>query len=234
MKAMILAAGLGTRMRPLTHHTPKPLLKAGDKWLIEYHLNALRRAGIKDVVINTHWLGAQIENALGSGQTWGLNITYSRESVLLETAGGISAALPHLIQQKQDVFLVINGDVYCELDLAMWVNAHKHFAQGQVAHLALTANPVQHPDGDFIIDKDGVTLRNKDNTSANTYTYTGIALYRGEGFSNLATTPQPLGPLLRHWIQEKRVTGDVIEAHWMDIGTPERLAQLDHRLQNLR
>ncbi len=229
MKAMILAAGLGTRMRPLTDHTPKPLLQAGGQALIAYHLQQLQRAGIREVLINTHWLADQIERALGDGSQFGLSITYSYEPELLETAGGIAKALPFL-SQGEAPFLLLNGDVYCELDLQRWL-AQTRLAPEHLARLALVPNPVHHPGGDFCLDVASERLELPAEGSSQTFTYAGIALFRPAFFAGVQPVPTRLAPLLFEHIKARRVCGEVITDYWLDVGTPERLAELDARLR---
>ena len=154
MKAMILAAGLGKRMQPLTNFIPKPLLRVGDHYLIEFHLEKLANAGIRDVVINTHWLAEQIPSALGTGEKWGLNIQYSHEPELLETAGGIEHVLKNLVDDDSDTFLLINGDVYFEWNLGEWLKKAQALVAGKQAFLALVPNPQHHLEGDFCVQNE--------------------------------------------------------------------------------
>jgi MurNAc alpha-1-phosphate uridylyltransferase len=226
MKAMILAAGRGERMRPLTDSCPKPLLSVGGKSLIAWHIERLARAGIHDIVINHAHLGHLIEETLGSGREWGVNIDYSREGEALETAGGIATALPLL----GDVpFLVVNGDVYCELDYATFcARALTRITQGQHAHLALVDNPPQHQDGDFVLDASGQVLRE----GGARLTFSGIGLYRSSLFA--ATEPgtkAKLAPLLFKAIDAGRLSGEHFHGRWEDVGTPQRLIALDEELK---
>lgn len=218
MKAMILAAGRGERMRPLTDSTPKPLLRVGGRRLIEHHLEAVRRAGVREVVINLSWQGEQIREALGDGSRWGVEIHYSDEGpVALETGGGIFHALGHL---GKDPFIVINGDVwsdYAPTRLALSPHAH--------AHLVLIGNPPHHPRGDFGMDGDHLVAE-----ASVRYTFSGIAMYRPEFFSGCAPGRFPLLPLFHRAIAARRLTGEVHRGRWYDIGTPERLAALDQEL----
>ncbi len=225
MRAMILAAGRGERMRPLTDHCPKPLLPAADKPLIVYHLERLAAAGFKDIVINHAHLGEQLLAALGNGAQWGLSITWSPEPVgALETAGGICQALPHLDAGNDAPFLVINGDIYCD-----WPIQSIHLAQQDLAHLVLVDNPLQHPTGDFVLQGQRVS----DKTAAMpTLTFAGIGFYRPSLFKNLtAGEPAKLAPLLRAAMAEHRVSGEHHQGRWEDVGTPERLAALDAELR---
>jgi MurNAc alpha-1-phosphate uridylyltransferase len=224
MKAM----SLGTRMRPLTDRTPKPLLKAGGEHLISYPLRQLHRAGIHEVVINTHWLGEQIVATLGSGEHFGLHIRYSVEPVLLETAGGIVRALPWLREPDDRPFLVLNGDIYCELDLTRWLTGVT-LAATSLALLALVPNPAHHPGGDFGLDESGLVYLPPP-ASERTLTYSGIALFRPSFFAGIPNAPCRLAPVLRQHIAAGRVQGTRLDEFWLDVGTPERLAELEARL----
>lgn len=218
MRAMILAAGRGERMRPLTDETPKPLLRAGGHALIEYHLLALRKAGITEVVINHAWLGDRLEQALGDGGRYGLSIRYSEEGAqALETGGGILKALPLLGDAP---FLVINGDIWTDYSLA-------RLPAGPVgmAHLVLVDNPAHHPAGDFALDQGRVTL-----DSENRLTFSGIAVYRPAMFARYEEGRFPLAPLLREAIMAGQVSGEHYRGKWFDIGTPQRLETLDRML----
>ncbi|MCG6897405.1 MAG: nucleotidyltransferase family protein [Thiocapsa sp.] len=217
MKAMILAAGRGNRMRPLTDRIPKPLLEAGGKPLIQYHIERLAAAGIRDLVINHAHLGEQIEAALGDGRTLGVRIRYSPERPALETGGGIFRALPLL---GPDPFLVINGDVWTDLD-----PSGLRLAESDLAHLVLVGNPGHHPGGDFALVEGRVALEGDTRL-----TYSGIGLYSPKLFADCAPGVFPLAPLLRRAILERRVSGVRYPGQWLDIGTPERLAELDRLL----
>lgn len=219
MKAMILAAGRGERLRPLTDTTPKPLLQIGDRRLIEYHLDALARAGIVDVVINTAWLGDQIRQCLGSGDRYGLSIQYSDEGEqALETAGGIIRALPLL---GDAAFIVVNGDIHCDYDFSRLLNLDVD----SEAHLVLVDNPAHHPDGDFALENG--QLRN---SGAGMLTYSGIGLYTAELFRGLETGVLPLAPILRQKIEHNRISGERHAGHWTDVGTLDRLQTLRNTL----
>jgi MurNAc alpha-1-phosphate uridylyltransferase len=222
MKAMILAAGRGERMRPLTDETPKPLLEAGGKPLIVWTIEALARAGLRDIVINVSHLGDQIERALGDGSEYGVSIRFSREAEPLETAGGIATALPLL---GDEPFVVVNGDIYCDFDFATLRGVLD--APGEpIAHLVLVDNPAHHARGDFALDGERV-----ENTGAAMYTFSGIGVYRPELFSGIAPhTRAQLAKLLRPQIDTGRVTGERYAGHWSDIGTPERLRELGNTL----
>jgi len=222
MKAMILAAGRGERMRPLTDHTPKPLLVAGGKPLIVWHLERLAAAGFREIVINHAHLGAQIEAALGEGSAWGLHIRYSPEPPgALETAGGIATALPLLGDQP---FLVVNGDVWCDWDF----NRARHLAD-RPAHLVMVANPAHHAGGDFSLDGDRVTLAQGEQT----LTYAGIGVFSPSFFADVPSSAiMKLRPLLDAAIAAGTLTGERYAGRWVDVGTPQRLAELDAELRN--
>lgn len=219
MKAMILAAGRGERMRPLTDHTPKPLLKAGGRPLIEYHIRNLVKAGISDIVINHAWLGQQIEQVLGDGSRWGANIRYSPEGEqALETGGGIVNALPLL---AGDAFSVINGDIFTDFPYATLR------PPAGLAHLVLIENPQHNPAGDFALDQGRIS-----NTGAERYTFSGISVYRPEFFHGCENGVFPLAGLLRRAAEQGQVSGELYRGLWMDIGTPERLAAVDRYLDS--
>ncbi|MFV8569881.1 N-acetylmuramate alpha-1-phosphate uridylyltransferase MurU [Marinobacter sp. SBS5] len=220
MKAMILAAGKGERMRPLTLTTPKPLLRAGGKPLIVHHLENLQRAGFHDVVINHAWLGEQIEQQLGSGQQFGLNLHYSAEGEPLETAGGIVRAMPMLANEDDEWFLVINGDIWTDFPLSQLQPPAEPNCD---ALLVLTDNPEHHPAGDFHLSADGVLSSEGDAK----LTFTGISLLRRRLFNGLDDTAGKLGPVLRDAMAQQRVRGLKHSGHWIDVGTPARLEQLD-------
>lgn len=220
---MILAAGVGERMRPLTDRTPKPLLQAGGRPLIEYQLRALARAGIVDVIVNVSHLGQQIVQFCGDGGTWGLRIAYSREEQPLETAGGIQRALPLLGDAP---FLVVNGDVWSDYPLGELVD--RGLTEGELAHLVMVGNPAQHPLGDFRLDADG-RLRRRAAGEAGC-TYAGIGVYSPALFSALAPGRLPLRPLLDAAIDAGELGGAFFAGRWCDVGTPERLAELDAEL----
>lgn len=229
MKAMILAAGLGKRMQPLTNVTPKPLLKVGERYLIEFHLEKLAKAGIRDVVINTHWLAEQIPAALGSGEKWGLSIHYSDEPELLETAGGIRQALEFLGDDDSETFLLINGDVYFEWDLSSWLDKAKVSITDNKAFLALVPNPVHHLEGDFCVHDETHVLKLKQSADDQAFTYSGIGLYQTSFFAALELGYRPLGPLLKEAIEQQSIVGQVESAYWLDVGTPDRLKELKAR-----
>ncbi|VAW77932.1 Glucose-1-phosphate thymidylyltransferase [hydrothermal vent metagenome] len=218
MKAMILAAGRGERMRPLTDQTPKPLLRVADKPLIQYHIEALRDAGFHELVINHAWLGEQIVEYLGDGTHFGVEIVYSPEPEgALETGGGIHQALPLL---GGEAFLVVNGDIWTDFPFA----SLKYTPQ-QLAHLVLVNNPPHHPQGDFSVDQ-GLVF---DGGEA-ALTFSGIGLYRPEFFNVQPAGKFPLAPLLRDAMRNRQVSGEHYTGGWTDAGTPQRLVTLDSQL----
>lgn len=220
MKAMILAAGRGERMRPLTDHTPKPLLRVADKPLLVWHLEALARAGVRQVVINHAWLGEQIPAALGDGRHWGLDIVYSPEGALgLETGGGIVNALPLLGEAP---FVLVNGDVFAAVDFSTL--CARGLRDSELAHLLLVDNPPHHPRGDFSLDAQGWVV------DVPGLTYSGIAIVSPGLFSGCQPGKFPLAPLLRDAMAQGRVSGARLEGLWVDVGTPERLAALNARV----
>lgn len=211
MRAMILAAGKGERMRPLTLHTPKPLIPVAGVPLIEYHLRALAQAGVTEVVINHAWLGDRIEAHLGDGARFGLQIVYSKESQPLETGGGIYQALPLL---GADPFILVNGDVFTDYDFAVLQKPLQ-----DLAHLVLINNPEHHLEGDFSLEEGRVLAP----TTA-TLTYSGIAVLHPELFAGCQAGAFKLAPLLRQAIAQGQVSGEQFNGCWIDVGTPERLA----------
>ncbi len=226
-KVMILAAGRGERMRPLTNSKPKPLLIAGDRMLIEHQIIRLAQAGFTDIVINHAYLGEMIEHALGDGQRYGVHILYSPEHDVLETAGGIANALPLLTDTDAGKpFLVVNADVYCEFDYARLLPVLRRGDAGWLAHLVLVNNPVHHAAGDFALDDGVVELAGEKQL-----TFSGIGVYHPALFNGVAPRqPVRLAPVLRAAISEQKVTGEYFSGIWEDIGTPERLQQLDRQL----
>ena len=222
MRAMVLAAGRGERMRPLTDNTPKPLLEVGGKALIEYHLAALQQAGVNDVIINHAWLGEQIESRLGNGDQYGLRIEYSPEiPEALETAGGIIQALPRL---GTEPFIVINGDIWCDYPLQRL----PHHPDG-LAHLVMVDNPPHNPQGDFCLINSSLQTEGE-----STLTYSGIGVFHPQLFAGLAPGIRPLAPLLKKAMASNQVRGEHYRGRWYDIGTPERLAELDLQLESQR
>jgi len=231
--AFILAAGRGERMRPLTDTTPKPLLEAGGKRLIEWQLLALREAGVRRAVINTAHLAECFEPALGNGRRYGLSIRYSRESERLETGGGLLNALPLIDAQR---FLLVNGDVFCDVDYTRF-----SLGENDLAHLLMIDNPPQHPHGDFHLSGD--RLRGDGDLRL---TYAGIGLFDArlldgwrEVIGDSAETRQVpprfgLAPLLRAAVDQGRIGGLRHPGRWVDVGTPQRLAALDQELRGVR
>ena len=224
MKAMILAAGRGERMRPLTDKVPKPLLKVAGKMLIEYHLEKLKLAQITDVVINHAWLGEKIEKALGDGTRYGLNIVYSVENEALETAGGIINALPLLrgVGGESEEFIVLNGDVYCDYDLKNLPST-----LSDLAHLILVNNPTHHIEGDFALTKSGLVKQD----GKYKRTFSGFGVYHPDLFKDYSVAKQALAPILRNAMDNNQVSGEFYQGIWHDIGTPERLNELDLSLK---
>lgn len=219
MRAMILAAGRGKRMRPLTDTQPKPLLKVSGQCLIEYHIQHLVASGFTEIVINHAYLGEQIEQTLGQGHRYGAKIHYSAEgSHALETGGGIFKALP-LLGSKP--FLVVNGDVWCDYPFIQL----RHFYLTGLAHLILVDNPDHHPQGDFHLVKHQVYRHGTPRL-----TFSGIGIYHPNLFRNCTSGRFSLVPLLTQAMQAGKITGEHYEGQWLDIGTPERLQQLEHRL----
>ena len=223
MKAMILAAGKGERMRPLTLTTPKPLVRAGGVPLIEYHLRALAAAGFDEIVINHAWLGQQIEDYLGDGSRYGVHIQYSPEGEPLETGGGIFRALPLL---GDEAFVVVNGDIWTDYDFSVL-----HQPIVGLAHLVLANNPDHHPAGDFqLIDgqvRDG-------QADAPTLTYSGIAVLHPQLFEGCSAGAFKLAPLLRSAMASGQVSGERLNGQWVDVGTHERLAQVETLIEARR
>lgn len=221
---MILAAGKGERMRPLTLTTPKPLLEAGGQPLIGYHLQRLHNAGINDIVINHAWLGDKLEQALGDGHDYQVHIRYSREGEPLETAGGIRQALPLLTDGGDDWFVVINGDIWCDFDLRRLAPPTDPDIR---AVLVLADNPEHNPQGDFQLDGDGRVHSD----GPDKLTFAGISLLHRSLFDPLEPGFHPLAPLLRQAMADNQVNGLHHQGRWLDIGTPERLTALDRQLR---
>lgn len=217
MKAMILAAGRGERMRPLTDKTPKPLLKVAGKALIEHHIEALVKAGISDLVINHAWLGSQLEQYLGDGRKYGAKIQYSDEGTALETGGGIYKALELLGNNR---FLVINGDIFTQFSFEQLLDKPQ---SDNLVHLVLVPNPEHNPKGDFCLHDTGRVS----SSGPINYTFSGIAAYQPEVFANCKPGSFPLAPLLRQAMDQNRATGQLYEGLWTDVGTPERLDEIN-------
>lgn len=220
MKAMILAAGLGKRMRPLTDHCPKPLLPVAGEPLIGHHLKRLAAVGIRDVVINVSYRADQIVEALGDGADYGVSIAFSHESQPLETAGGIAKARPLLGEAP---FLLISADAFCDIDPATL-----SLAEGDLAHLVMVDNPPHHPQGDFYLTAAGRVQA----TGAPRLTYSGIALIDPRLVNELPEPCYPVAPLLRQAMASDRVAGTHHHGEWVDVGTPERLEALNQRLSS--
>ena len=218
---MLLAAGRGERMRPLTDTVPKPLLEVHGRPLIVWHLAALARAGIREVVINLSWLGAQLRAALGDGHGLGVSISWSEEGAIpLETGGGIFRALPLL---GPEPFLVVNADIWTDIDFG-----RLHLPPQAHAYLVLVANPAHHPGGDFGLEGDRVV-----NREGERLTYSGVGVYSPEFFAGCSAGRFPLRPLLNRAIAAARVCGELHRGQWSDVGTAERLAALSARLAAL-
>lgn len=224
MKAMILAAGLGNRMRPLTLHTPKPLLEVGAKPLIVWHIEKLCAIGVTEIVINTAWLADKLIAALGDGSQFGVHIAWTREVEGLETAGGIINALPLLGDQP---FILVNGDVWTTMDFSSLLTLE---LDQQLAHLILVDNPEQHPQGDFTL-LNGRAYSFAQNMRGENLTFSGISLINPKIFAGLAPGKRPLAPLLTQAMLAKRVGASKLQGAWVDVGTPQRLAALDSDIQ---
>jgi MurNAc alpha-1-phosphate uridylyltransferase len=257
MKAIVLAAGRGERMRPLTDHTPKPLLEVGGKRLIEWHLLALARAGVREVVVNTAWLEDRFEPALGDGSKYGLRIHYSMEGRdhggALETAGGIAKALPWLVGEdragatgdlaaaaleptegpldatrRDDCFWIVSADIFAPGFTFDAAKFASFAASGQDAHLWLVPNPDFHPSGDFGIDGDGLALAHRAGPDGRQYTYANFALCRGSLCADIPVgTRAAFGPLLFAAAAEGRIGAQVFSGEWHNVGTPAQLAAAD-------
>lgn len=225
MRAMILAAGLGTRMRPLTLKTPKPLLMIAGRPMIEHHILRLKAAGCTQIVINHAWLGEQIEAYLRDGQWLGVQITYSAESEPLETAGGIANALALLSPDGESPFAVINGDIFCDYPFAQ---LPKQLEGPKIAHLVLVDNPDHNPAGDFVLQGEGVVDTDHLADDAQKLTFSGISVLSPMLFKGInAGDAAALAPLLRAAISAGQVSGEYHPGNWVDVGTPERLAEVD-------
>lgn len=224
MKAIVLAAGRGERLRPITDTTPKPLVPVAGKPLIVYHLEALARAGIHDVVVNLSWLADKLRAALRDGSEYGVRITYSDEgAVALETGGGIFNAIQHL---GPGPFLAVNGDTFSDIDFeSLKDGAQADTRAGALGRLVLVPNPIQHPRGDFGLEGDRVVER-----ETGRFTYSGVGVYRPEFFAGCTPGKFPLLPLLRRAIAAGQLLGELHRGEWCDVGTPRRLAELDERV----
>ncbi|MCO8070096.1 nucleotidyltransferase family protein [Acinetobacter lwoffii] len=220
MKAMILAAGLGNRMRPLTLHTPKPLLEVGGKPLIVWHIEKLAAIGVTEIVINTAWLGEKLAEALGDGSQFGVHILWSHEGEGLETAGGIINALPLL---GDEPFILLNGDVWTSMDFEPLLNID---LEDNLAHLVLVQNPEQHPEGDFTLAA-GKAYTFDQQVEGENLTFSGVSVLDPKMFQGLETGKRPLAPLLKAAMLNHQVVASKLVGIWVDVGTPERLTALD-------
>ena len=220
MRAMILAAGRGERMRPLTDRTPKPLLPVAGKPMIQYHIETLAAAGVGEIIINLAWLGPQIRTVIGDGARFDVRIQYSDEGdAALETGGGVFKALPFLAGPSgTDPFLVVSGDVFTEYPLG---DALKKLAADDVAHFVVVPNPDFHTRGDFGLADGRLT------DSGERYTYANIGAMRPEFFAGCRPGKFPLAPLMFDWIRKNRVSGELFRGVWHNVGTPQQLQQLD-------
>ncbi len=220
MKAMILAAGLGNRMRPLTLHTPKPLLEVGAKPLIVWHIEKLAAIGVTEIVINTAWLADKLVQALGDGSQFGVQILWSHEGEGLETAGGIINALPLLGDQP---FILVNGDVWTSMDFAPLLKVE---LGENLAHLVLVDNPPQHPQGDFTLAQ-GKAYTFEQEIQGENLTFSGVSVIHPLMFAGLEAGKRPLAPLLKQAMLANQVAASKLIGDWVDVGTPERLNALD-------
>lgn len=225
VSAFILAAGRGERMRPLTDHTPKPLVEVGGRPLIEHHLLRLREAGVQRVVINLGWLGERLRAHLADGSRYGVRIDYSEEGwPALETGGGIHRALPLL---GDDAFIVVNGDVYCDYPLRRLVEHALRLPARDLAHLVLVPNPGHHPNGDFVMHEGRVREE-----GGPRHTFSGLSVLRPELFAGCGPGAFGLAPLLRAAMREGRVGGELHEGLWSDVGTLARRDALEAQLRS--
>ena len=224
MKAMILAAGLGNRMRPLTLYKPKPLLEVGGKALIVWHIEKLKKIGVTDIVINSAWLADILIGTLGDGSQFGVNILWTREDQGLETAGGIINALPLL---GTEPFILVNGDVWTTFDFASLLNVN---LGNDLAHLVFVTNPEQHPKGDFTL-AEGRAYTFEQEQQGDNLTYSGVAVLNPQMFDGLEAGRRPLAPLLKQAMIDGRISAEKMQAAWVDVGTPERLSSLDLQIR---
>ena len=225
MKAMILAAGLGNRMRPLTLYTPKPLLEVGGKSLIVWHIEKLKKIGVTEIVINSAWLADKLIGKLGDGSQFGVQIRWTREDEGLETAGGIINALPLL---GAEPFILVNGDVWTTMDFALLLNVQ---LEDDLAHLVLVDNPEQHPNGDFTL-LNGRSYSFDQNQQGENLTYSGVAVIHPKLFDGLEAGKRPLAPLLVEAMQANKISAEKMQGAWVDVGTPERLSHLDLQIRD--
>jgi MurNAc alpha-1-phosphate uridylyltransferase len=224
VKAMILAAGKGERMKPLTDHTPKPLLRVAGTPLIEHHIRNLAAAGIRELVINVSYLGEKLRTYCSDGGQWGVEIVYSPEEAPLETAGGILQALPLL---GESPFMVVNGDIWIEYTFDRL--ATYALRPDESAHLVMVENPPQHPSGDFQLDAQNWVRERAENQVG--WTYSGVGIYTTEFFVAMRPGKMPLRPLLDKAIAQGKLGGEIYRGAWHDVGTPERLHDLDARVR---
>ncbi|PCJ22855.1 MAG: hypothetical protein COA96_13270 [SAR86 cluster bacterium] len=220
MRAMILAAGLGKRMQPLTANLPKPLLQVGDKTLIEHQIERLIAGGVTGVVINHFYLGSMIQELLGNGSAYGIDISYSKEAIRLETAGGIIKALPQL---KDDSFIVVNADIWTDFDFATLQPVD---GVERLAHLVLVENADHNPHGDFNIDDDG-RVHEDHSARDQRLTFSGISVMHKNLFAGYPIQPRSMVPLLQDAMTQNKVSGEVFEGMWVDVGTPQRLQEIN-------
>jgi len=224
MKAMILAAGLGNRMRPLTLYKPKPLLEVGGKALIVWHIEKLKKIGVTEIVINSAWLADILIGTLGDGSQFGVTIRWTREDEGLETAGGIINALALLGDQS---FILVNGDVWTTFDFASLLDIN---LADDLAHLVFVNNPEQHPQGDFTL-ANGRAYTFDQNQQGENLTYSGIAVINPKMFDGLEHGKRPLAPLLKQGMLDGKISAEKMQAAWVDVGTPERLTALDLQIR---
>ncbi|OUC65825.1 N-acetylmuramate alpha-1-phosphate uridylyltransferase MurU [Acinetobacter seifertii] len=224
MKAMILAAGLGNRMRPLTLYTPKPLLEVGGKPLIVWHIEKLKKTGVTEIVINSAWLADKLISSLGDGSQFGVDIRWTREEEGLETAGGIINALPLL---GTDPFILVNGDVWTTMDFEALRDIKLN---DDLAHLVLVDNPKQHPEGDFTLF-DGRAFAFDQDVKGENLTFSGVSVIHPKLFDGLEPGKRPLAPLLKQSMQNQKVSAEKLKGAWVDVGTPERLMELDLQIR---
>ena len=224
MKAMILAAGLGNRMRPLTLYKPKPLLEVGGKALIVWHIEKLKNIGVTEIIINSAWLADVLIGTLGDGSQFGVTIRWTREDQGLETAGGIINALPLL---GAEPFILVNGDVWTTFDFASLLDVNLN---DDLAHLVFVANPEQHPNGDFTL-ADGRAYTFDQQQQGEDLTFSGVSIIHPKMFDGLENGKRPLAPLLKQGMSDGRVSAEKMQSAWVDVGTPERLTALDLQIR---
>ena len=224
MKAMILAAGLGNRMRPLTLYKPKPLLEVGGKPLIVWHIKKLKEIGVTEIVINSAWLADVLIGALGDGSQFGVQIRWTREDEGLETAGGIINALPLL---GAEPFILVNGDVWTTFDFSSLLDVN---LENDLAHLVFVNNPEQHPNGDFTL-AEGRAYTFDQNQQGENLTFSGVSVIHPKMFDGLENGKRPLAPLLKNAMLDGKISAEKMQAAWVDVGTPERLSDLDLQIR---